>query len=457
MKKIITQIKFTKDRPMYLSWGLLLLIGLLVPAPALADHCDISKISIIAGPWENTDNSISLAVQTQDSAGNSCHTTSTVRLAFSASATGGVFKNQSGTAVPQAWISTNQSNRNFYYESGTLENDSITLEAGYGTADDWTVSWTVTENVADLLDTTNEDEDEDNEDGGNENGESDNNDASSHASPTPLSTKKVGTKFEVDAGRDRLAVAGGLVKFVAEMSGDNSSRVNYYWSFGDGTSERGKEVSHVYKYPGFYNVVLNARGRESEAVARTEVEVIKANLRLEIAPDKSQVMVVNEATDEVNIGNFVLDYGGQNTFIFSEDTILNPGAMVVVDEVMSGINVINKVTLKTIAQNNVVEANVGDVSEILGTSEKIVLLQELQQEVVRLQNLLQTRQQVPLIVEDSVTNSTVSSSLVSTTSTETIADVKIEPKTIVLDKPTGLWDKILVLPDRGFNFLSNIF
>ena len=43
------------------------------------------------------------------------------------------------------------------------------------------------------------------------------------------------------------------------------------------------------------------------------------------------------------------------------------------------------------------------------------------------------------------------------TSTKVITDDTIEPKTIVLDKPVGLWDKILVLPDRGFNFLSNIF
>lgn len=438
---------------MYLGWGLLLLIGLLVPAPALADHCDISKISIIAGPWENTGNSISLAVQTQDSAGNSCHTTSTVRLAFSASATSGVFKNQSGTAVPQAWISTNQSNRNFYYESDTLENDSITLEAGYGTADDWTVSWAVTENVADLIESAEdvEDEDDDSEDS------SGSSNPSSHSSPAVLSTKKALTKFEVDIGRDRLVLVGVPIEFEAILSNDISG-VDYDWSFGDGGSEEGREVSYVYKYPGVYNVVLNAESKDSSSVDRTEVTVVEANLGLEIlSSDKSSIAIVNNADTEVNIGNFILDYGNGDTFVFAKDTILNSGARLVVDQEMTRANIdeleIENISLKINDTEIVADlAEATSTSVVLGLAERSIKLEELKLEAVKIKNILESRQalSVPSI-------SALSEQIEISTSTKVTTDDTIEPKTIVLDKPVGLWDKILVLPDRGFNFLSNIF
>src|SRR3989338_3807469 len=104
---------------------------------AQATHCTVAGIAITAGPWENSSTKTSYAVQAQDSAGVSCHASETLRLSFASSGTG-LFTGESGNAVQQ-WIASNSANRNFYYQNTTGENHTLTIKAGYGTADSWGV------------------------------------------------------------------------------------------------------------------------------------------------------------------------------------------------------------------------------------------------------------------------------------------------------------------------------
>ena len=67
MKNVITQNKKIEDYFMKRGklFVLSVIVGLLVLSPsnvALADHCTVSKIAIIPGPWENTANLIAEAI-----------------------------------------------------------------------------------------------------------------------------------------------------------------------------------------------------------------------------------------------------------------------------------------------------------------------------------------------------------------------------------------------------------
>ncbi|MDQ5889954.1 MAG: hypothetical protein QG609_447 [Patescibacteria group bacterium] len=352
-------------------------------------------------------------------------------------------------AVDRVTMSKNTKNKNFYYKDSELKVVNISVVAkNRVTGEEWNLEHSLS--VVDQL-TEVEDEDDDNEDS------SGSSNPSSHSSPAALSTKKAVTKFEVDIGRERLVLVGVPIEFEAILSNDISG-VDYDWSFGDGGSEAGREVSYIYKYPGVYNVVLNAESKDSPSVDRTEVTVVEANLGLEILPsnDKS-IAIVNNADTEVNIGNFILDYGNGDIFVFAKDTILNSGARLVVDQEMTR-TVVSELDIENISLKINDTEVVADLAEatstvvVLGLEERSTKLEELKLEAVKIKNILDSRQalSIPSI-------STLSEQIEISTSTKVAADDTIEPKTIVLDKPVGLWDKILVLPDRGFNFLSNIF
>lgn len=354
-------------------------------------------------------------------------------------------------AVDRVTMSKNTKNKNFYYKDSELKVINISVVAkNRVTGEEWNLEHSLSV-VDQLTEVEDEDDDNDNEDS------SGSNNPSSHSSPAALSTKKAVTKFEVDIGRERLVLVGVPIEFEAILSNDISG-VDYDWSFGDGGSEEGREVSYIYKYPGVYNVVLNAESKDSSSVDRTEVTVVEANLGLEIlSSDKRPVAIVNNADTEVNIGNFILDYGNGDTFVFAKDTILNSGARLVVDQEMAR-TVVSELDIENISLKINDTEVVADLAEttstvvVLGLAERSTKLEELKLEAVRIKNILESRQVVSI-----PSISTLSEQIEISTSTKVTADDTIESKTIVLDNPVGLWGKILVLPDRGFNFLSNIF
>src|SRR3989344_1961964 len=125
-----------------LGIGALVVVLCVALCPArtvLAAHCTVSGIAIIGGAWEHTSGQTSYTVQAPGRARPECHVGETLRLSFESSG-GGTFTGQTGSAV-QKWIATGSANRNFYYQHAAGATDVITIKAGYGTADSWSVSW----------------------------------------------------------------------------------------------------------------------------------------------------------------------------------------------------------------------------------------------------------------------------------------------------------------------------
>ncbi len=145
---------------------------------------------------------------------------------------------------------------------------------------------------------------------------------SAHSSETTLSTVEA-TGPKIGAGRNRLAVVGQPLEFQALRNGTVAASY-YTWSFGDGTSAQGEILEHVYRFPGDYQVVLNAGFSQGLAVSRTAVKIIDPIIKIaDISPIRGYVALANEGTNEINLGGWILQ-NASSSFILPPDTIITP-------------------------------------------------------------------------------------------------------------------------------------
>lgn len=146
---------------------------------------------------------------------------------------------------------------------------------------------------------------------------------SSHSSYSDLSYYEP-LDLKTNAGRSRMAFLHNLIIFktkAVDKNGNNvSGGVTYTWSLGDGTSQSGAEVSHMYVYPGVYNVVLNVKARDEETVSRTKVVVINPDVTFSYS--NGSIEAKNNLKDEVNIGDWIIVPAVGKKFVIAKDTIV---------------------------------------------------------------------------------------------------------------------------------------
>ncbi|OHA58984.1 MAG: hypothetical protein A2571_01240 [Candidatus Vogelbacteria bacterium RIFOXYD1_FULL_44_32] len=174
---------------------------------------------------------------------------------------------------------------------------------------------------------------------------------SAHNSPTAAKVSKVAKTSELSAGRPRLAVVNSPVTFeVPELSKFAVAKLK--WSFGDGVSVRGRKAEHIYRQPGDYVVVLNAKSDEGEEVARTTVKVIPATFTINCATSK-EFNITNSGAYEMNLGGWRLKQE-QNNFTIAIDTILLPGSTLIFDSTLLGFTINTENYIEFVAPNGAV-------------------------------------------------------------------------------------------------------
>lgn len=314
----------------------LFLVFWIVPNFVWADHCAVSKIAIIAGTWENTDTKTSHTVQSQDSNGESCHVSQTLRLSFESTG-GGSYTGQTGSPV-QAWISSNSANRNFYYLHSADADYVLTIKAGYGATDSWETLFTGTHNTAGTSSQETSTTSPTAETAANTSPSqsSSSSATSAHYSAAPLSFLSQTTKYAVSAGRDRLGVVGSPLEFRAETDLEYTRNSIFKWNFGDGSEKAGEVVTHTYEYPGEYVVVLNVSTPGGQVVARTNVKIIEPGLVISSATPE-RIELKNNSKYEVSLFGRVLMVGGK-VFVFPQDTIIKAGQSISFSSKVTGLN-----------------------------------------------------------------------------------------------------------------------
>ncbi len=164
-------------------------------------------------------------------------------------------------------------------------------------------------------------------------------DSSAHASPLPLSDFSQKQELSVSAGRNRVVAVGNSVVFetyAIDAKGGKAQNVSSLWSFGDGLQTNGSKVSHVYKYPGDYAVVLNVTSGENQAVSRAEVKVFSPEISFEMAEDGT-ISLANNSSYELNIGGWKIS-GTAGNFVIAPDTIIEAGKKIIFSKAITGID-----------------------------------------------------------------------------------------------------------------------
>jgi hypothetical protein len=128
-----------------------------------------------------------------------------------------------------------------------------------------------------------------------------------------------------------MALVGSPIKFDAKYNITKNQCVPIFnWSYGDGFSGSGKEVSHTYKFPGEYQVVLNSVCGDYSAVSRTIVKVILPNIEI-TKLDTGDLEILNKGENDINIGNYKV-IGTPNIFNFAEDTIITSKNKIIISK-----------------------------------------------------------------------------------------------------------------------------
>ncbi len=188
-------------------------------------------------------------------------------------------------------------------------------------------------------------------------------------------------KFSVSAGRDRVTTTGQDVVFKA-IPNTKDPNISYIWNFGDGSVAEGEEVIHIYTLPGDYNVVLEAKFFENEAISRAKVKVTNREVVLsEVNSD--YIAIENKGKYEVNLYGLSVK-NDSVSFSFPKDTIISAGSSVKfsssVTKITDPMNVVlvwGTTTVSSLSSTvSTEEIDPEKAKEIQALADKIIVLQK---------------------------------------------------------------------------------
>lgn len=388
----------------------------------------------------------------------------------STSGTGQFFSNKT-SAEPIAlgsyvYISTNNSNRTVYYKDTSSGDFVITANIfnKEKTSQIGTVSQHIfigtevsnTDSVSTTTTTTTEETDN------TTTSTQSSSNTSAHSSPAPLSNTENKIEFEISAGRDRLTAVGNSLIFKVtptKLQNMSEAGIVYYWSFGDGTSARGNNVNHAYKFAGDYSVVVNASYSDKQAVSRIQVRVINPNIL--ISKVFGGVEVSNNSGAEINLDGWSL-VSMKKTFVFPADTLIPHGKKIIFSDDVTGMAEENIILLnplgKEFGQIKILSKNMVGGGEagapVVSLNEIQAKIEEVKKEVASISPKVEkNKREQSFVVVQSNPKSELKLELIPSdfVQTENLAQV------FEAERQTGLVTRIFTWPVSGFNFVKRLF
>lgn len=310
-----------------LGFLLVVVISLILMAAVSAYAAGVAQINFTTDEQVIAPNEISgpITIQSQDGNGDALQTPETIDLEFISSSPTGEFLNSAGNAVT-TYMSKNTANRTFYYRDTNVGSFIINVKAvGRESGKTWQANQNITvsnDSAAQVLSANTN----------SLNVAADTYTGSVISGPANVSNASVSASLEITAGPDRLTTPGSPITFQAAIKKNTGGKSpEFTWSFGDGHTGAGDIVTHMFKYPGQYAVVLNARAGDAFAVSRIKVLVIKPDIVL--SEGDGYVEVINQSGAELNLFNWKITRGHQS-FIFQPDTIVFPNSSIKIEDSM---------------------------------------------------------------------------------------------------------------------------
>lgn len=270
--------------------------------------------------------------------------------------------------------------------------------------------------------------------------------------------------FEISAGRARLVYVNSPVSLVAKFKVSkeiNGNSCEYLWSFGDGMSQSGEKVEHIFKYAGEYNVVLNGACNDLKSVSRTIVKVVIPNLSI-ISNQDGSVEISNKGANEINLYNWKIVTLDQY-YTFPIDTIISAGRSVIFPAEYLKVSVAGKEVFlidtsgKSVAQVNIgdiVSANSGEVVSVVDFEKFVLEYRKITQ--INNLNLSANTAIIPIVLNNkSISTNTgvipLTTTVLSAIMTATSADDQIDgtnstagmEPAVPEPTPRGFWSTVL--------------
>lgn len=320
-----------------------LAVSLLIMLPAISSHAQVSKIVFTTDPQTIKPSELSgpITIQTQDSLDNLYQTPETIDLEFISTSTTAEFLGSTGNPVTKT-MSKNTANRTFYYRDSMEGTFTITINAkGRDSGVAWSASQIVI--ISNSLPTSTSTTTTPTATPATPTSSTSSKTAntstvttSTHYSAAPLTNTEVDAKFEIGAGRNRLGIVGMPLEFKAETTKDYLKNTQIKWSFGDGAIGYGQAVTHSYEYTGDYVVIVNVSSPEGQAVSRTNVKIIPADISISHASPERIEISNNSSNSEVNLFGRAL-ISGNKVFSFPQDTIIAARQKISFGAVVTGL------------------------------------------------------------------------------------------------------------------------
>lgn len=156
-------------------------------------------------------------------------------------------------------------------------------------------------------------------------------------------------QVHANAGTDKEVLAGTNVMFEGKAIGIKKELIpsaRFRWNFGDGVVKEGKNISHLYIYPGKYIVSLNVISGEYSEGDTVKVTVLAPELLISkrVEGNNGYIEISNESSKDVNVSGLMIRDKNYN-FAFPEGTILASKNKTRFLNSITGIKDVNNTTL----------------------------------------------------------------------------------------------------------------
>lgn len=144
------------------------------------------------------------------------------------------------------------------------------------------------------------------------------------------------------AGRDQEAAAGSSVFFSGSatgLEGKPLDNARFWWNFGDGGSSEGRNVSHVYQFPGMYTVGLHVSSAGYAASDYLLLTVVPNLLKVVgvLYGEEGFIRFKNDSALDISLDGWKITDSGGATFNIPSRTQIAAGAEVAFVNELTGL------------------------------------------------------------------------------------------------------------------------
>ena len=229
-------------------------------------------------------------------------------------------------------------------------------------------------------------------------------DAGSSAPSGSTSNWPVEPQVFANAGSDRVVSVGADVVFEGKALGTEKKPLEgarYVWNFGDGSTKEGKIVSHVYKYPGEYTVILDVASGYFSGGDRAKVTAEESKIFISSIGDgvKNYIELTNSSIYEMDLSTWILK-SGTTTFYLPTRTYIGGNKKLIIPAESSGITKASPGDTELLYPNGVLATRYdsikGEVSKVTASVEVESTPSNKSPEVVVLNNETNSEQKIPV-------------------------------------------------------------